>query len=66
MKSIIGLLIVGFFICGVSDSTKVDTIKVEQKNRDYSPIHRKIENQNIRLDSIILLLKNDTIKIQQL
>ena len=44
------------------DTIKVDTIAVEVKTRNYIPVQQKMNEQNMRLDSIIIKLRNDTIK----
>ena len=38
------------------DSTKVDSVK-----RSYIHVQKKMSEQNVRLDSIIMMLRNDTI-----
>ena len=40
------------------DTTKVDSVRV----RSYTPVQKKMNEQNMRLDSIIIKLRNDTIK----
>jgi len=40
------------------DTTKVDSVKT----RSYIPVQQKMNEQNMRLDSIIIKLRNDTIK----
>ena len=46
------------------DSIKVDTVKVDTifVTRSYVPVQQKINEQNIKLDSIIMKLRNDQIK----
>ena len=46
------------------DSIKVDTVKADTifVTRSYVPVQQKINEQNIKLDSIIMKLRNDTIK----
>ena len=46
------------------DSTKVDTVKVDTIfiTRSYAPVQQKMNEQNIKLDSIIMKLRNDQIK----
>ena len=63
-----GLIIILLFIpmmTDTPDTVKVDTVRVDSvKLRSYAPVHKKIAEQNIRLDSIIMMLRNDTIKIK--
>ena len=42
------------------DTLKVDTLKVDTlpKSRSYAPVQQKMMEQNAKLDSIILKLKN--------
>jgi len=49
----------------MADTAKVDTVRVDSvKLRSYAPVHKKIAEQNIMLDSIIMKLRNDTIKMK--
>ena len=57
------LIIISLFISMMADTAKVDTVKVDSgKFRSYVPVQKKIAEQNIKLDSIIMKLQNDTIK----
>jgi len=44
------------------DTTKIDSVNIEAKVRSYAPVQKKMSEQNALLDSIILKLRNDTIK----
>jgi len=59
------LIIISLFISMMADTAKVDTVRVDSvKLRSYAPVHKKIAEQNIMLDSIIMKLRNDTIKMK--
>ena len=55
MKYIVLILFCAFV---QTDSIKVDTIKIQQAQS----IHKDLDNTNSKLDSIIAILKKDTIK----
>ena len=59
-----GVGAVAFSADMAADSTKVDTVKADTifVTRSYVPVQQKINEQNIKLDSIIMKLQNDQIK----
>ena len=52
------LMLILFCAFVQTDSIKVDTIKIQQAQS----IHKDLDNTNSKLDSIIAILKKDTIK----
>ena len=52
------LMLILFCIFAQTDSVKVDTMKIQQAQS----IHKNLDNTNSKLDSIIAILKRDTIK----
>ena len=44
------------------DTLKVDTLKVDTLSRSYAPVQKKMSEQSVRLDSIIMKLRNEQIK----
>ena len=59
-----GVGAVAFSADMAADSIKVDTVKADTifVTRSYVPVQQKINEQNIKLDSIIMKLRNDQIK----
>ena len=52
------LILILFCIFAQTDSIEVDTMKIQQAQS----IHKDLDNANSKLDSIIAILKRDTIK----
>lgn len=52
------LMLILFCIFAQTDSIKVDTTKIQQ----VQSMHKDLDNYNNKLDSIIAILKKDTIK----
>ncbi len=51
-------MLILFCIFAQTDSVKVDTTKIQQAQS----MHKDLDNTNSKLDSIIAILKKDTIK----
>jgi len=58
------LLVILFFVPLCISGDDPDTTKVKPAKRSYAPIQEKMQEQNRLLDSIILKLRADTIKIK--